>query len=1285
MAAFNDYMHGDPYLPSSPSEENLLQVTNILSPALPSGRASRSSSVSRIVHGSSRPSISPPGSSYHPQTLGEEQQQDYLPPYDLYGPSQDFEQIIDPAYNLDLFGEEPTQLSQSNRNDTYDHAMVSGLVDDLYPENNHASVPLPDGQRDITSKQMNHSNPESASTTASGVHSLRLLHRASIGTATHSSQLMSPVPTDTASQGSLEDLDGPVMRRKLSGDGPYNQTSALDTGSSAMESSAHLISGMAMNGEASDRAMARYPSHDGNLGPIVRVEAFSRGDSPARAPTSGLRSGSKRNRTSLSSAYLGPFVEDEDIDMEDSESQRHLIFADADTVKGNATHTRHGVDPQTRDELKDTTVPNFKDQEDSARVAEKNANVEDWIARSISIEQAGVAGASYCPNSPNARGRALTVQDGYLDRRPLSCSNIHLLEEVDHLFEEVDEAVPLPPWPDTVKDRATSEQNHQMDRREQGPLFRQKFWEDQLHDSTLQEFATQPFTASDAIHRLNQRSLEFDTASRVATWGTRRASVSDLGDIFHRMNLGNDKDKDGKHSFLERFFPKRYSGNTKRKESESSKQPQNRPGFTENGRKESQDSRKESTGSLLTLHRTVSSGKGPKTPKINTTSAMAAMTTQIAALGAHGSVSPSADPSPTSPSGAWPMVKNAIRRTRSRSDLHKPAASSTTDLGLAGLWSRQGGPPLPTLNSPPAEQRVAEPFGNGEGLEDNEDDDDEGGSSTDLPPSSVPVTATLDGFRNHVREINPDLPRFLVERIAQEQLRRYKKIVEWKVQHTQATTIGNCESGKYCVELGGEPTYLPQKKAIKEPEISHTGFSHTTVQSSDEDLNASAEGAVVASQFPTGVPLPPAKRLPAEFECSLCFKVKKFQKPSDWSKHVHEDVQPFTCTFEACSDPKSFKRKADWVRHENERHRKLEWWICNIPDCTHKCYRKDNFVQHLVREHKMPEPKLKTTKPNRPNVRGPSSRTARAGKLPMDFPNDGVEDFEQVWSLVEQCKHNSPQLPKDELCKFCGMSCTSWKKLTVHLAKHMEQISMPIINLVKEREVTPDTILSPIERRMPQTINSSPAPQPHFSRHASVGTPPCTGEAASRSISQQSGAYSSPNPQTAYFTATSEARNPNVYQQDRGMGISYAGQTQHHSPDRGSSPTSGHGFSAFSTAPPNQFISINAVPGMPRSVNPTVQNMYNAIAAPASQPQPSSYAVPYSQGMAYGYQPAYSRPGDNPQYPYGLGEGPGFPQQQAVPPPLPMTYGLMNGMSYPPPTDDPPFYHYQQPPAYPQQ
>ncbi len=48
-----------------------------------------------------------------------------------------------------------------------------------------------------------------------------------------------------------------------------------------------------------------------------------------------------------------------------------------------------------------------------------------------------------------------------------------------------------------------------------------------------------------------------------------------------------------------------------------------------------------------------------------------------------------------------------------------------------------------------------------------------------------------------------------------------------------------------------------------------------------------------------------------------------------------------------------------------------------------------------------------------------------------------------------------------EPCRFCNKTFPTWKKLTVHLAKHMEQISIPVIRLVSQKELDVDTIISP--------------------------------------------------------------------------------------------------------------------------------------------------------------------------------------------------------------------------------
>ncbi|KAF2145963.1 uncharacterized protein K452DRAFT_304964 [Aplosporella prunicola CBS 121167] len=297
-------------------------------------------------------------------------------------------------------------------------------------------------------------------------------------------------------------------------------------------------------------------------------------------------------------------------------------------------------------------------------------------------------------------------------------------------------------------------------------------------------------------------------------------------------------------------------------------------------------------------------------------------------------------------------------------------------------------------------------------IEGSADSDDESDMIKPNEPVTVEVSTEVDdliptheGFERAISLRNPHIQSYLLDRAVQEQIRRYDRLLEMRSKHEAAIKDCSCPSKQYCLALGGNAKDLG------------FGLEHT----SDEDA------ATETAQYPANVPPPPVN-LPAEFECRFCFKVKKIHKASDWTKHVYEDIQPFTCTFAYCAVPKSFKRRADWVRHENERHRKLESWECNLEDCKHTCYRKDNFIQHLVREHKIPEPR------------------ARARKLNETSVMSG--DSSDIWDIVEQCRRDTTRPAAEEPCKFCGRVFSTWKTLIAHLAKHMEQISLPTLMLL---------------------------------------------------------------------------------------------------------------------------------------------------------------------------------------------------------------------------------------------
>ena len=969
-----------------------------------------------------------------------------------------------------------------------DYAALSALGQqtfdqDFLLEAHFGPLPVPEGNSDLKYFQgpsgTQGEEPLSAATLTSSDNPLS---RRSTGLATLSSHLMSPVLTDAASpESGNEGMDSPLTSKFIGReDMLYTRHTPAPTGSS-VNASPNLSGGQ-----------AQFST------PHVRVERYTRGDSPARVEETPPHSGSKRNRNRGSSSHLAPEVDS-------SEDGEYIAEHEDRTARFNPQE-RAGLTPLQRN---DQTVMSVNELEERRVLAVKNANITKWLAVSDVIGEPGPLGPRTSRRRAKSTSGSRELQaDAFGISRGLRAEQEKQLPGPGALIDEQSTF-----GEDMESDYHTDESVAPAEESEN----RSKFDEDEYHDSELNEHRPQdafpwidpiyfpsqegtqgqPPTSNAAMMRFALRAKDLETASRAATWGTRRMSDSDLqqvfgsGGLFSRLSISKDKDewrqlkefKETVEQAAARLLPKRNNSTARRKQSEPSRPASRDTMDMEAPRKESLHKRKESLQSLHERKESITaavkrkvSTKRPKSPRLNTsTSGLIAAATQVATVVASGP-GPGSPPnqSPTN-SFSWTNLKTTTREAFSRNSSHD--ASDT-----AVLRSQQAASGRPNVSSPPKEKQPPTFHTHPTLEEEDGESEDEKGVSMDFTPRQDRIIPTFDGFKMNVRDVNPRLPVYLVERLGQEQLRRYKKLVEFKVRHAQATQLGNCDSGARCVEKGGQPVYFPSKTSSKEPTLSHTGFSEAGTGEMDEDDEAVADGAVTAAQFPLGVPMPPVKRLPAEFECPLCFQVKKFHKPSDWSKHVHEDLQPFTCTFPTCPDPKSFKRKADWVRHENERHRQLEWWKCSEEGCPHKCFRRDNFVQHLVREHKMPEPKAKTVKgPNKPAVRGPAKSKVRAGKGSGQDP--APED--KVLNMVDTCRYETTSSAMDEPCRFCGNVCNSFKKLTVHLARHMEQISMPVLDLVKQKDVTPDTIISPIDIKLPQ-INISPSTQTRFRDSVSV-------------------------------------------------------------------------------------------------------------------------------------------------------------------------------------------------------
>ncbi|KAL2016423.1 hypothetical protein VTK56DRAFT_3544 [Thermocarpiscus australiensis] len=666
-----------------------------------------------------------------------------------------------------------------------------------------------------------------------------------------------------------------------------------------------------------------------------------------------------------------------------------------------------GLDPPLRSAAEVASVNELAAQR---HLSERNREVGDWLEKSAALSHPD-SQARLQPAGPPTDG------DDYIPQREVSMG-------------------------DKTENKAVPGQTYFLEKggeltREDLELMRQgHIWADAplpFSISRPDSARHQPESSQEAIKRFEQMCRDNDSVvSRAATWGTRRLSLPSIvdteveaaGNFLKKLSLSRGEAR--RPSFLDglRGFVRKPSVNLNKR---SRAELDDASSFVTKSLME----RKESQTKLAPPSPKPGWTRKHSVPSINT--AFVDMGNTVASIGAAharaSSISATPITSPKSPNAFSLSVKKPLNRLRSKSE--------NQSSGIVDLWKRSGGPPVSSLGN--SKVNVPEP-------DDDEDDEDELLEDSDMrtEPSTLvdDITPNLDGFRQQVLKLNPFLSTtnsYLVDRIAYQQCARYKALLNAKVKHLQAIAAKNCSCGSMCVALGGSPNILDSKGDPR-------GGDPLSANGSDGDITP-LEGVINQESFPQDIPMPPTSTLPAEFECQLCFTAKKFQKPSDWTKHVHEDVQPFTCTWERCRDPKMFKRKADWVRHENEGHRHLEWWTCDVEDCRHVCYRRDNFLQHLVREHKFIEPKVKT-----------KAAIKKSG---------GVDP---TWQKVEQCHHETRELPANEPCRFCGRTFPTWKKLTVHLAKHMEQISLPIIKLVAKKELDEDAIISPVQEPPPRAF-----------------------------------------------------------------------------------------------------------------------------------------------------------------------------------------------------------------------
>ncbi|RMD44098.1 hypothetical protein DV735_g963, partial [Chaetothyriales sp. CBS 134920] len=940
--------------------------------------------------------------------------------------------------------------------------------------------------------------------------------------------------------------------------------------------------------------------------PIVVVSTHHPGDSSAQPAAPRARSSSKRGRE-IHRTEESCAIEDEYFSERNAASYLMPPQPFEADSHANNSDDRAGLSPDHRGDELVTSINQLTEQRG---LEERNAGVQEWLSKS---ETGSVAGDDPNDVAPHRVQRIDRPRAHTTGTRPNpvwlpTCSDhripgpgLLLNESSDDGYsyddstslpgsEPVSESPPVSQTDLYQLNASTVEENlfpsfdtsfsAEPEEPLQSQFIRRTPWQDPIQ-GPITDRQSQPQSSNAAAWKFNQEAAKWESASRHATWGTGRQltelEINAIVDGSRVRHLSLAKRSSSILTKARGLIPRRSNSNIKKAIASPAAVPEPEPAtFRElaSPRKESQR---------------MGSFSKPKSPSLNTGSAFMAMSGNLAAIGSGHGGHFTLEPERLD---GFRNRFNVLRKHRSKSDVSKSSTKGAP--GLGGLMLSNAGTPIPKLASPLQEpwQLLPQEAAN-DATFDDEDDNvaEDTGVSMDLSIRAENIIPTFEGFKAHVQELNPRLEACLVDRLGYEQVRRYKRLLENKVNHTRATKVlKNCSSGPHCISLGGNSKLLPASVSAND------AAAQLQVPSPGEgvvDETSLEEGvAVTPSQFPPGIPLPPVSRLPAEFECFLCYKVKKVQKPSDWTKHVHEDVQPFTCTFPDCNEVKTFKRKADWVRHESELHRRLEYWECSVLDCSHVCYRKDNFVQHLVREHKKAEPKTK-------------SRGSGSSKTQAKASNSGQGSADEAfWRLVDSCRHESPRQAKEEPCRFCGNVCNDWKKLSVHLAKHMEQIAIPVLQLVNNKEVGPDFAISPIEQTYGAATATPSAPQTVYSADPQRISPHSL-SASSRYRSASAGhspAAMMPLMPTHAFNQT--YRSPNLHpfsQADILQGASFDNGAWYINPSNGSHVPS-------NTPSPDMFVSVNdQLVTFPTSLQPSVfpSSVPVPVSVPDSQPMPS--------------------------------------------------------------------------------
>ena len=575
-----------------------------------------------------------------------------------------------------------------------------------------------------------------------------------------------------------------------------------------------------------------------------------------------------------------------------STMDNNLIDSHVGTTWGDDGSGRQGINPERRSQKE---ALNFKDLEKAKENERRLSIVQSWMAREDETHSpvdtaAGVdeelrkftqgRGSSSMANSPHSS----YYSTSFAGTRDPESQHIETPDDTD-----ISHLRPLPPAADTaptvnqvkegqvyINPNASALDTRDMELLTLGTGML-RLENDAPISQAIMTADHGGMTSSFAMEQYRKAADNFSMLSRRATWGTtRRMSDSDIEggrrvNLLKRLSIKKEAEGGEKKPGL---FNRAVA--LARKTSQSS---------TANKLKRNRFDAGISPGSPLAFHQGTSPNSLVPPPSLSSerrrsrSPAVPRLETNIGDLlmpynhPYHSRRASASNISPTS-SIVGDFVRQIRGRSRSKSDSNRGGS-------IAAQWQREGGPPVvtpsPRDNGGPA-TISAQGDSDAEGDDDYEEEfrPDENGDNL-TPQLQLQIEPTMGGFRQNILVLNPNIKSYLVDRFAHQQSARYKGLLRKRIDHEAACQNGTCPSGpKFCLKMGGQPCPLVPK----------TKGRNARVANIDDGSDSNPENKLGQENFPAGIPMPPTDRFPAELECPYCFVVKKFQKPSDWTKHI---------------------------------------------------------------------------------------------------------------------------------------------------------------------------------------------------------------------------------------------------------------------------------------------------------------------------------------------------------------------------------------------------------------